>query len=773
MPSLRRFVLFFLFLGYVLTALFTSAQVVVATLPIGSVAEPRPAINSVTNKTYVVNQCGNNPICQSVGTVAGTVTVVDGVTLSTATLTVGYSPIGAAINSVTNKIYVANQCGNEPTCNSPGTLTVIDGSTLSIQTIPIGYNPFGATVNETTNKIYVISCGSQPCQGGHGTLSIIDGNTFAAQNVVVGDSPVLIAVNPVTNKIYEANECTDQGCTQGTVTVVDGVTLATRTVNVGENPSSMAINTVTNKIYVTNSCSDCHGNGSVTIIDGESLSTQTVTVGITPFALAVNSVTNKIYVANYCGNDVTCDSNGTVTVIDGTSLSTQSVLVESGPIDVQVNPVTDQIYVANQFGSCRTCSGGTVTVINGLALSTTPVAVGDSPQAVGVNPSTNRIYVPNLNDNTLSVIDGIATLRYVPVTPCREVDTRTGNGGILAGNTSRNFALQGTCGIPATALVYALNVTVVPPGPLGFLTIWPAGLNRPTSSTLNSLDGRIKANAAIVQAGVSGQVSVFVNNPTNVVLDIDGYFVAAANPNALQFYPMSPCRVVDTRNGTGPLAGPGLMAGVTRDFPMLTSSCNIPHTAQAYSLNFTAVPPAPLGFITSWPSGQPRPSASILNDLTGTIVANAAIVPSATDGDISVYANNNTQLIIDIDGYFAPPDTGGLSFYLTEPCRVLDTRQGNGQFDGQLPVDVAGSVCAPPAAAQAYVLNATVVPPGPMGFLTLWANGETRPTASTLNALDGAITSNMAIVPTMDGLIDAYANNPTQLILDLTGYFAP
>ena len=70
-------------------------------------------------------------------------------------------------------------------------------------------------------------------------------------------------------------------------------------------------------------------------------------------------------------------------------------------------------------------------------------------------------------------------------------------------------------------------------------------------------------------------------------------------------------------------------------------------------------------------------------------------------------------------------------------------------------------------------MNATVVPPGPMGFLTLWADGETRPIASTLNALDGAITSNMAIVPTMNGMIDAYANNPTQLILDLSGYFAP
>jgi hypothetical protein len=48
-----------------------------------------------------------------------------------------------------------------------------------------------------------------------------------------------------------------------------------------------------------------------------------------------------------------------------------------------------------------------------------------------------------------------------------------------------------------------------------------------------------------------------------------------------------------------------------------------------------------------------------------------------------------------------------------------------------------------------------------------------RPLAATLNAIDGAITSNMAIVPTTNGSIDAYATNPTQLVLDISSYFAP
>jgi hypothetical protein len=106
---------------------------------------------------------------------------------------------------------------------------------------------------------------------------------------------------------------------------------------------------------------------------------------------------------------------------------------------------------------------------------------------------------------------------------------------------------------------------------------------------------------------------------------------------------------------------------------------------------------------------------------------------------------------------------------------VLDTRNvGNGQpFMGEITVNVVGSACAPPSSAQGYVFNATVVPPGSMPYLTLWADGSPQPTVSTLNAYDGFITSNMAIVPTTNGSIDAWAQGLTQLILDISGYFAP
>jgi len=135
---------------------------------------------------------------------------------------------------------------------------------------------------------------------------------------------------------------------------------------------------------------------------------------------------------------------------------------------------------------------------------------------------------------------------------------------------------------------------------------------------------------------------------------------------------------------------------------------------------------------------------------------------------------SNTDVVIDINGYFAPAAAGGLSLYTLTPCRVLDTRNTTGSFKGTLLVDVEASSCGVSPSAQAFVLNTTVVPGGPtLGFLTLWPNGEPQPLVSTLNALDGMITSNMAIVPTVNGSINAFSTDATQLVLDVNGYVAP
>ncbi len=386
--------------------------------------------------------------------------------------------------------------------------------------------------------------------------------------------------------------------------------------------------------------------------------------------------------------------------------------------------------------------------------------------------------------------------QLIPIIPCRVVDTRNPNGDFggppITGGTARSFALpNGPCsGILPIATAYALNVTLVPVNHhrVGYLTIWPTGQTQPTVSTMNS-DGRIKANAAIVPAGTDSAVSVYVTDTTNVIIDIDGYFISSQLGNGLTFYPLTPCRVADTRSDQYPqgLGLPHLIGGLPRDFPILNSSC-IPLNVNpiSYSFNLTAIPyeGKPMGFLSIWPSGSPPDDpVSTLNNPNAVTVANAAIATSGPDGYVAVYTSADSDLVIDVNGYFGFNNgqlgggNSGLSLYPVTPCRVLDTRQvGNGQpFSGVLspPVDVVNSGCGIPDGAQAFVLSATVVPQPTLSYLTLWPSGQGQPIVSTLNAIDGAVTSNMAIVPNYDGSVSAYAQGITQLILDISSYFAP
>ena len=379
-------------------------------------------------------------------------------------------------------------------------------------------------------------------------------------------------------------------------------------------------------------------------------------------------------------------------------------------------------------------------------------------------------------------------LHFVPVQPCRVVDTRSDAGQFgkpaLAAGAVRSFTVPSSgCGIPSTAKSYAVNVTVVPAGPLGYVTIFPAGQTQPLVSTLNSIDGRVKANAAIVPAGTGGAINVFATNATQLVIDINGYFIEpGTTAEALAFYPVTPCRVLDTRNPNGSLGGPILAAGTARSFPVLSSNCGIPSNARAYSTNATVVPSGPLGFLTLFQSGRAQPLVSTLNAPTGAVVANAAILPAGDNGAISAYVSGASHLVIDINGYFAPP--GGATaqrFFPVSPCRVADSRNPNGGLGG--PVLAANqtrtwplpsSSCGLPASATAYSLNATVVPTASLGYLTMWPAGQTQPLVSTLNAIGDPIVANAAIVPAgTSGSIATFVTHQTHLILDTNGYFAP
>lgn len=451
-------------------------------------------------------------------------------------------------------------------------------------------------------------------------------------------------------------------------------------------------------------------------------------------------------------------------------------------------------YSASSNANWLTASPSSSQTPISLNLSVNPVGLGAGQYAgrITVTPSSGTAVARNI-DVTLTVTAAAPPppppltttgLYFVRVRPCRLADTRENLGDFgkpaLTGGVPRSFVIpQAPCGIPSNAKAYSLNVTVVPKGPLGYITIWPSGQNQPFVSTLNSVDGRVKANAAIVPAGVNGAVSVMATDPTELILDINGYFIEpGVTPSALAYYPLRPCRISDTRANSGsPIA-----AGATRNFSVLSANCGVPASAQAYALNVTVVPSGPLGYISMWPAGEPQPFVSTLNAPTGTIVANAAIVPAGINGEVSVFAQGATHAVLDLNGYFGPAGAANAQrFFPTTPCRILDTREGAGLLGGPVieqsqvrSYPVSAAPCGLPSSAKAYSLNATVVPSTVLAYLTLWPSGEGQPFVSTLNANDDRIVANAAIVPAgTAGEVASYVTDRTHLVIDSNGYFAP
>jgi hypothetical protein len=170
-----------------------------------------------------------------------------------------------------------------------------------------------------------------------------------------------------------------------------------------------------------------------------------------------------------------------------------------------------------------------------------------------------------------------------------------------------------------------------------------------------------------------------------------------------------------------------------------------------------------------------------LNSNDAGVVANAAIVPSGTNGAIAVYATDDTDLIVDVNGYFAPPGSpGALSLYTPIPCRLADTRRASGTFGGPMSgargsrtFPIPNGACNIPGDAQAYSLNVTAMPPGPLTYLSVWPDGLPQPLVSTLNSFLGKVVANAAMVPAgVNGAIDIFVSDPSHFIIDINAYFA-
>ena len=371
-----------------------------------------------------------------------------------------------------------------------------------------------------------------------------------------------------------------------------------------------------------------------------------------------------------------------------------------------------------------------------------------------------------------------APASYVALAPSRVFDTRPSNRVTV--NSTVNVAVLDRAGVPANdvAAVF-VNVTAVDAVDAGFLTVWPTGTTRPTASMLNVGAGGTVANGALVRVGTGGSISVFSSTAAHVLVDVQGY-VPTGSPVTVR----TPARLLDTRSVDSTIDSQGAGAGrttakATTDV-VVAGRAGVPATGVAgVFVNVVAVDPAEAGFLTTWPTGAAMPNASTANYAVGQTVANNAYVGLGAGGKISVFSQAAAHLIVDIIGY-VPLNAAPVP---SQPARLLDTRKTGETVDtkyaagellrpiSELSVVVTGRGGVPETGAGAVIVNVTAVDPKDDGFVTAWATGQQRPTASMLNYRAKSTVANGTIVAIGDGgRISLYTQSSTNVLVDVVGW---
>jgi subtilisin family serine protease len=247
---------------------------------------------------------------------------------------------------------------------------------------------------------------------------------------------------------------------------------------------------------------------------------------------------------------------------------------------------------------------------------------------------------------------------------------------------------------------------------------------------------------------------------------------------AATYFPLTPARILDTRNGTGGQlgkVGPGQTLNLSLD-----SQGGLPASGiQAVVLNVTVTQPDAPGYVTVFPTGGSPPLASNLNFNANETVPNLVVVKVGAGGQVSFFNGvGNTDLIADVVGYYDDGTGTGARFTGLTPARILDTRNGTGSSGkvgpGQtlnLNVDSQGGL--PASGIQAVVLNVTVTNPDAPSYVTVFPTGGSPPLASNLNFNATETVPNLVVVKVSAGGQVSFFNGVgnTDLIADVVGYY--
>lgn len=262
-----------------------------------------------------------------------------------------------------------------------------------------------------------------------------------------------------------------------------------------------------------------------------------------------------------------------------------------------------------------------------------------------------------------AVTDTQAPGRFVPVTPSRLVDTRSGVGGrtgSIPAGTSWTLHLGGVGGIATTAGAAALNVTVPSTTSAGSITVHASDVARPSAATLNYPGSTTVATFTMAALSASGDVTFYNSGPSaaHLVVDVMGYLTAGTNTQRGGMFEMlTPVRIHDTRNGTGGRSTP---LNANEAWPIAIRGVGGVPTSSSVSgsvmIGITALGSTSSGSFILYASGTTRPTVSTVNFGPTVIRGGFAIVPIGSDGKIVVYNSSGgvVDVLVDILGYITP-----------------------------------------------------------------------------------------------------------------------
>ncbi|MCU1367678.1 MAG: hypothetical protein JWN39_3317 [Ilumatobacteraceae bacterium] len=389
----------------------------------------------------------------------------------------------------------------------------------------------------------------------------------------------------------------------------------------------------------------------------------------------------------------------------------------------------------------------------------------------------------------------VGGLGYVALNSTRVLDTRPGGTtvdgvgaavGPIGERQTLNVNVTGRAGIPTSGVgAVVLNVTAVDQAVESFLTIYPAGADRPLASNLNPNPGIVEPNLVIAKVGVGGQISIYNNTGSvNVIADVEGWYPA---PLGVAYNPLVPARLLETRSGGATTDGVANGLGAVGEGQTLTFKVagrgGVPGSGvSAVVLNVTATEQTRQTFLTVFPSGTTRPNSSDLNPNPGVTAPNLVIAKVGADGNVSVYNNTGSvQIIADVQGWFPV----GPAYTPLDPARLLETRPHLATIDGlaqsggaigaggSINLQVTGRGGVPATGVSAVVLNITATNQTESSFLTVYPAGTARPATSNLNPMPGLVAPNLVIAKVgVGGEITIYNNTGSlDVIVDVHGWF--